>query len=957
MHDVRNEWPVDGQAWLVGRIWHDEILRDAFVRPEEGSNQGASQGHSRGEEEGIAPQPTQHPWNTQRVAMWLRYIVEFKELLLLMMHFTGGGPARAPEILSVRYRNTDAGGIRNILLEHGMMVFVTQYHKGYTMSGQPKVVYRYLPREVGELLVWYLWLVLPLQQEFEVTVKGIGESQRLEPFLWPKRGDVDGRSWSEDRVKRAMVRETGESMGVELNIADYRQCAAAMTDKYLGKQDGFERDAEDEVDEDEEEENRWWSTRDEPVQLQLGHSSHEAGVGYARGLEESGITTVAMRMRWREVSEKWHRHLRFPSAMGSAGRWGQTGTIAEREWQEEERRVTLRRWKAMKNINVHFEMQRMLGPEAQFRGVQEVTLQAIINGKARILSIMGTGSGKSLTFMLPARFEKAGTTIVVVPMTSLRADMKRRCDEARIDCAEWDSRRPPDRASIVLVTPESVATKGFHSFMNRLRGMYRLERIVIDECHTILDSSDDFRPKLLALRELMTIGCQVVMLTATLPPSEEDEFRKRIGIEGFETAKFRAKTIRQNIAYEVKEYDGSEEAAVAEIQAQEEQLARLGGKMIVYARSRAGVEKLAEMIGYPAFHAKMQDREKRRILTTFSGEGVQVVVATNALGMGIDIPDIRVVVHVDAPNSLRYYGQESGRAGRDGKKSRSIILKRKKAGGPEEEISIWQRAGMRLPGRAQMQAFIDGEGCRRIALDEYLDGSTDRIGCGEDEAACDICEEKKRVEVELTAGDEELESVNMAFDEDVWATQRLREQSQARVSEAARFEGRLRKIVEEWNGRCAVCKVAGKAEASLRHPTHDCRHDQDGGVKREITQMRRRFRSGDFAGCRSCGLPQAICERWTSTTRGFEEVRGARCQARWVLIDSVVALMHAGPNAPGTELLLQQIDSEGFDTQRRESVYEWFGLRTVIGHSETNRLCLGLIGLVESFSEQPEAYR
>jgi len=179
-----------------------------------------------------------------------------------------------------------------------------------------------------------------------------------------------------------------------------------------------------------------------------------------------------------------------------------------------------------------------------------------------------------------------------------------------------------------------------------------------------------------------------------------------------------------------------------------------------------------------------------------------------------------------------------------------------------------------------------------------------------------------------------------------------REERRARVS-AARFEGRLQEFVEEWNGRCAICKVAGKAASSLRHPTYDCKYDRDDAVKKEIAAMRKGFRSDNFAGCRSCGLPQSLCEQWTSSTHGFHKIQGARCQAKWVLIDVVVALISAGPGTAVTESLWQQMMDEGVDLKRQGSVCKWFRCRTKVGYTETNQLCLAFVSLVKGFTEAP----
>jgi hypothetical protein len=106
----------------------------------------------------------------QAVGRYMDRVVEFREKLAVLVHISGGQPARGPEILSVRHSYTLQSGHRNVFIEDGMVVFVTQYHKGYNVSGDVKIIHRYLPREVGELVVWYLWLVLPFQQRLEALV-------------------------------------------------------------------------------------------------------------------------------------------------------------------------------------------------------------------------------------------------------------------------------------------------------------------------------------------------------------------------------------------------------------------------------------------------------------------------------------------------------------------------------------------------------------------------------------------------------------------------------------------------------------------------------------------------------------------------------------------------------------------------------------------------------------------
>src|SRR5271170_7808768 len=109
-------------------------------------------------------------WDKVEVEAYMGWVIRFRELMLILKHITGGQPPRGPEMLSVRHSNTIKGEYRNEFIEDRLVVYVTRYHKGYTVSGDVKVIHRYLPREVGELWVWYMWLVLPLQQKLEVDV-------------------------------------------------------------------------------------------------------------------------------------------------------------------------------------------------------------------------------------------------------------------------------------------------------------------------------------------------------------------------------------------------------------------------------------------------------------------------------------------------------------------------------------------------------------------------------------------------------------------------------------------------------------------------------------------------------------------------------------------------------------------------------------------------------------------
>ena len=205
LRDQRNRWPVDGQSWLFHRIQSIPRQQKRFVQA--GSTSGI---------------------NRERLTDWMRQVDQFRARLLVLMHITGGQPARGTEILSVRHRNTSAGGHRNVFIEDGLVVFVTRYSKQFMMTGDVKIIHRYVPREVGELVVWYLWLVLPFVERMQAMVWGL---DWVSSHMWPR--DVDGKKWTTDRMTEAMKQTTEEGLGQAIGVHAYREIAIAISREWV----------------------------------------------------------------------------------------------------------------------------------------------------------------------------------------------------------------------------------------------------------------------------------------------------------------------------------------------------------------------------------------------------------------------------------------------------------------------------------------------------------------------------------------------------------------------------------------------------------------------------------------------------------------------------------------------------------------------------------------------------
>jgi superfamily II DNA helicase RecQ len=148
----------------------------------------------------------------------------------------------------------------------------------------------------------------------------------------------------------------------------------------------------------------------------------------------------------------------------------------------------------LRETDLSVVLREMLGPNASFRGSQLEGLKTIVSGEPRVVMVMRTGGGKSLMYMLPAFCSIGGVTVVVVPLMSLRSDLEKRCQEVGLNAGRW-----PDQAArharIVPVTQESAVTKAFHRFINGKLATGGLDRIVVDESHIILDSTETWRPR------------------------------------------------------------------------------------------------------------------------------------------------------------------------------------------------------------------------------------------------------------------------------------------------------------------------------------------------------------------------------------------------------------------------------------------------------------------------------
>jgi len=395
---------------------------------------------------------------------------------------------------------------------------------------------------------------------------------------------------------------------------------------------------------------------------------------------------------------------------------------------------------------------------AAFRPGQAEAVSAVLGGRDAAV-LLPTGSGKSVCYQVPAiALARAarGTTIVVSPLIALMQDQVGALRGRGVAAGALHSHQDDDeqadtvrdllagRLALLYVSPERAAKASFRRMLERID----VALVAIDEAHCVSQWGHDFRPDYMLLRELRdVVDCPMIALTATATPVVLKEIETRLGL--VKPARIRTGFDRPNLAFGVQAIRTEKartEATLTAIDAAGIRGRGGRGRVIVYCSTRKVTERVAKALRSSGlrvghYHGGRTALARERAQQAFEQGRTRVLVATNAFGMGIDLPDIRLIVHYQTPGSLEAYYQEAGRAGRDGDPARCLLFfgradlqtqRRLAQSGPSSAA----RDQRREDALGEIERYATELACRHAGLVAHFTGGEDEPACGR----CDVCE-------------------------------------------------------------------------------------------------------------------------------------------------------------------------------------------------------------------------
>jgi hypothetical protein len=497
-------------------------------------------------------------WRSSAIRLYRQLVQDFLRDLAVAIHFGAGPPVRAPELLSPIWRNTEQ--LRHIQLRYGKVLIHLVEYKMMATTGKNVNNIRFLPDELGELVVNYLAYPIGV---LESMAWQENKNTSISPYLWC---DADGEKWAPKRFGDMLKAACRRAEVPEIGTAVWRHMSSAIINTHF---DQAERACFAAAQDDEEPGNAIDEDGADMTAATLvsmsNHSLRTHRLSYANVSPFANVWDGKLVKSFR-ASEAWAEF--FGISRGEGTPADSQGNCTKRKRRFTDAPGDQEAARKILNINRERRKRHWSGPalleearrlykneQLQWRcPEQEQAMRLVANNAPEVLLVLATGSGKSLTFMLGSSLPTARTTVLIVPLVLLRLDLLRRCQEMGLSPVVWSSGADiacgmDGSATLLFVSVEVAAKHPFRQYARRLYDTGNLERVMIDECH-LVQTSAHYRKHMTQLSELRQFRVPFVYMTATLPLRLEKTLFQRHHMGSASVV--RACTKRSNLRYGVE---------------------------------------------------------------------------------------------------------------------------------------------------------------------------------------------------------------------------------------------------------------------------------------------------------------------------------------------------------------------------------------------------------------------
>ena len=678
--------------------------------------------------------------------------------------------------------------------------------------------------------------------------------------------------------------------------------------------------------------------------LQATHSTRMSKTHYGRtgmGLD------VRSRRDFRNNSGLWHVHFKLRSRRPESDYT--MVEVMEKPLESTDSQIN----SAMKKIH---------GTDWRWKHPQQGDcVRAMVEGTPYLICVLPTGSGKTTLPLVQSVLAEDKTHVVITPYVALTEQLRDECQQLGLSCIIW---KPGcrQRANIVVVVVDTATSAEFRHYTDQISARSKLGSVFIDELH-VYYTEVGWRQKISLLFDL-ALPVQWVFMSATHPPSMESHFNTLFSINDLNPVIIRAKCVRPNIQYSVKKIPRESdliEAAADLIESEIESHLRSGQKILVFAPQIQQLREIQNQLGNAScglYYA--QEPDKERTLKAWKEGEFPVLCATTALGAGMDVRNVGLVVHVDFIYDIFVFTQGSGRAGRDGEKARSITLL--------SEQWFTRKSSRLTPTARALDEYCREESCRQAALSRYFNGpSEELVKCimlGAN--PCDLCERSEdeaftnepRSRIQMNEDANELAMALMAEETNSSYSSSTVTSSSAsstpfipgslkrkRIDEAfdkrerkisenlqteAMLESYVRDTVENLQMNCYYCWMTEETDRPP-HAWKECRQIMSGLQKSCIPQS---IKCPANHGCYKCGLPGDWCE-------SYQDRLAAECGRQNIAWAVARLVLSAGRDGGGRWSSIAVRAVAGIELKTSKDEQSWLlQKKTVFGKKSTNAFWL-----------------